>query len=78
MRQRCEVCQTTMIWNELSRCGECKIRANSNNENGGNKERVNAKEVEARENEVKEVRTSRMQRHSEINVKVGANRKKDK
>ena len=59
VRKRCEICQRTMIWNEINRYGEFTIRTNSNDENGGNQERENEEEPKERENEVREVRTRR-------------------
>ena len=54
------------------------MRANRNDENGGNQERANEEEAEERGNEVRKVRTSRKSRCREIKFKGGAREKKDK
>ena len=64
--------------NEINMRGECTIRTNSNNENGGNQERANEEEVEARKNEVREVINIMRQICREIKVKGSVNKKKYK
>ena len=74
--QRCDTCDRMMMWNEVSKCEDCRIRESDNNDNEDNKDIVNEVVDLSRENRENEVRSSRRQRGGKLKVKGGVTKKK--
>ena len=65
-RQKCDVCNRTMMWNLENMCKECRTRESSENANEENVEIMNNVDVEIKESKVRERTSVRRQRCGEI------------
>ena len=77
-RQRCNSCDISMMWNLENRCEEHVTRDSSENMNAENVEITNDTNVEIEESRVSERRSVRRQRCSEIKIRGGVMKMKDK